>query len=276
MPHFLAMTANFTQDTAIAVTGEGEYRAQLAKHWWVARGPHGGYLAALILRALTARLDDASRPVRSLTIHFTRPPVEGEISISCTIERPGRRMSFVSARVMQDGKLIALALATFAAAFEGLSFEDAPMPDIGPPESGMPVAGNPQAPPFVHNFDMRWSFGDPPFSGSKHALLGGWIRLAEPEIADAPLIATYMDAWAPAVFPVATELYICPTVDLTIHFRSDFPLEGAGDGDYYVGRFTSSLARDGFFEEDGQLWAADGRLIAQSRQLALTIPFSQI
>src|SRR5215210_8902188 len=121
---------------------------------------------------------------------------------------------------------------------------------------------------------MRWCFGDPPFSGSKKANLGGWIRLAAPEIADAPLIACYMDAWAPAVLPVATELYICPTVDLTIHFRSDFPLEDATESDYYMGRFSSSLARDGFFEEDGELWAADGRLIAQSRQLALTIPYS--
>jgi acyl-CoA thioesterase len=263
----------FTADTAVTALGGGSYRADLARHWWVARGPHGGYLAAIILRALSAELDNPKRHVRSLTIHFTAPPKEGEVEIVCSIERNGRRMSFVSGRVVQDGGLVGLALATFSSAFEGLSFDDAPMPEVGPAADGFSVAGSPQAPPFVNNFDMRWSFGDPPFSGSKRAMLGGWIRLASPEIADAPLIATYMDAWAPAVFPVATELYVCPTVDLTIHFRSDFPLDGASEDDYYLGRFSSSLARDGFFEEDGELWAADGRLIAQSRQLALTIPF---
>jgi len=36
-----------------------------------------------------------------------------------------------------------------------------------------------------------------------------------------------------------------------------------------LGRFTTKLVRDGFFEEDGELWAADGTLVAQSRQLAL-------
>jgi acyl-CoA thioesterase len=274
MPHFLAMASPFTEDTALRVLGDGSYGAELARHWWVARGPHGGYLAALILRALTAELDDASRPVRSLTIHFTSPSQEGSIEISCAIERKGKRMSFVSARVTQEGKLVALALATFSMASDGLAYEDAAMPDVGSPEEGLPVAANPQVPPFVKNFDMRWSFGDPPFSGSKKASLGGWIRLAAPEIADAPLIATYMDAWAPAVLPVATELYVCPTIDLTIHFRSDFPLEDATESDFYLGRFSTSLARDGFFEEDGELWAADGRLIAQSRQLALTIPYT--
>jgi hypothetical protein len=35
--------------------------------------------------------------------------------------------------------------------------------------------------------------------------------------------------------------------------------------------FRSGLAHDGFFEEDGELWSADGRLLAQCRQLALLL-----
>ena len=58
-----------------------------------------------------------------------------------------------------------------------------------------------------------------------------------------------------------------PTIDLTIHFRAPLPL----DGTLLLGRFRTRLVRDGFFDEDGELWAPDGTLVAQSRQLGLLI-----
>ena len=50
-------------------------------------------------------------------------------------------------------------------------------------------------------------------------------------------------------------------------FRAPLPVTGP-----LLARFTSRLARDGYFEEDGELWTADGTLVAQSRQLALLLP----
>jgi hypothetical protein len=38
-----------------------------------------------------------------------------------------------------------------------------------------------------------------------------------------------------------------------------------------LARSTSQLIHEGFFEEDALIWAADGVLLAQSRQLALAI-----
>jgi hypothetical protein len=37
-------------------------------------------------------------------------------------------------------------------------------------------------------------------------------------------------------------------------------------------RFRTRTSADGFLEEDGQIWAPDGTLIAQSRQLAIVLP----
>ncbi|MDQ4064982.1 MAG: thioesterase family protein, partial [Actinomycetota bacterium] len=56
-----------------------------------------------------------------------------------------------------------------------------------------------------------------------------------------------------------------PTVDLTVHFRATLPR----DYDWILGRFETKRAAEGFFEEDGEMWARDGTLLAQSRQLAL-------
>ena len=63
-----------------------------------------------------------------------------------------------------------------------------------------------------------------------------------------------------------------PTIDLTIHFRTRLPHPGMALDDPVLARFSSSTSHGGFFEEDGAIWAPDGTLLAQSRQLALLFP----
>ena len=264
----------FTAATAVEPIGEGRFKSELDPRWWVARGPHGGYLAAIFVRAFDATVAEAERAPRSLTVHYAAAPREGGVEVTTSGERVGRSATALSARMTQDGRTMANALATYSAAWEGFEFSDAPMPEVKSPEDSfkVPTDGN-EVPPFLKNFDMRWAFGDFPFTGSEHAVLGGWFRLDEPEIADDAAVAALMDAWAPAIFPVATEpWFIAPTLDLTIHFRTALPVAGAAAEDYYLGRFSSKLIHEGFFEEDGELWTKDGALIAQSRQLALVLP----
>ena len=54
------------------------------------RGPNGGYLAAVILRALTATVDDEHRTPRSLTVHYLNPAGDGDVEIETRQERVGR------------------------------------------------------------------------------------------------------------------------------------------------------------------------------------------
>jgi acyl-CoA thioesterase len=61
-----------------------------------------------------------------------------------------------------------------------------------------------------------------------------------------------------------------PTVDLTIHIRATFPLDDPPDDDLVYAECTTSHIADGFAEEDCDIWSADGRLLAHSRQLAIT------
>ena len=62
-----------------------------------------------------------------------------------------------------------------------------------------------------------------------------------------------------------------PTVDLTIHFRVPLPLAGAQPDDFTLAVFTTRMLREGFLEEDGEIWSKDGVLLAHSRQLALLV-----
>jgi hypothetical protein len=168
-----------------------------------------------------------------------------------------------------------LALAAFATTFPTAADYATPAPDVGPPPAELHVVPpGPDVPPIAQRSAMAPLFGPEPFSGGDEALAGGWLRLAEPRIADAAAVAFYADAWIPSPWTRLTALSVAPTIDLTIHFRARLPHAGMAIGDPVLARFSSSTSHDGFFEEDGAIWAPDGTLLAQSRQLGLLIPGS--
>jgi acyl-CoA thioesterase len=172
----------------------------------------------------------------------------------------------------QDGAVMATSLAAFSTPWTGLDFDLAPPPDIGSPDDCFKLPTGGLTPRFVENFDMRWGIGDLPYSGSSKATVGGYLRFDEPQTVDAPAVACLLDAWAPTILPRATKPVVAPTIDITMHFRVPFPVDGAAPDDFFLFRLDSTLGRDGFFEEDGDLWTASGTLVAQCRQLAIALP----
>ena len=262
----------FEKASAVQRLDETTFRAELDPGWWVVRGPHGGYLTAIILRALTELVDDPGRAVRSFTTHFVAAPTEGAVEISVAIERSGRSITHTYARLSQDGKTMATSLAAFSTPWTGMEFDLAPAPELAPAEECFKVPSGGLTPRFVENFDMRWGIGDLPYSGSNQAVVGGYLRFDEAQTVDAPAAACLLDAWAPVILPRATEPIVAPTIDITMHFRAPFPVAGVAPDDYLVFRLSSTLGRDGFFEEDGNLWTPDGALVAQCRQLAIALP----
>ncbi|MDA0174607.1 thioesterase family protein [Solirubrobacter taibaiensis] len=102
----------FEDDLALDADGHG----QIAAGWETARGPHGGYVMALLASAMERA---AGRPPRSLTVHFLRPPAIGPVHATATVERAGRAMTTVLGRLEQDSKPVALGLGAFADAYGG-------------------------------------------------------------------------------------------------------------------------------------------------------------
>jgi acyl-CoA thioesterase len=267
------VSTSFELDTAVAALRPGTYRGIVSRRWWVERGPNGGYVAAMILRAMTDVVGDAARAPRSLTVHFTAAPEEGPVGIDVGLERAGRALSTLSARMTQGGRLVAVALAAFSRARPSLEYADGRPPEVAPPDVLEPVASDLiAAPAFLSQIEERWAFGPQPLSGTADgAHLGGWMRPREPQAVDAALLVALCDMWAPAVFAKTTGLVGAPTVDLTVHLRATLPLERPAPGDFLLGSFRTTTASEGFWEEDGELWSREGRLLAQSRQLALAI-----
>lgn len=265
------VTHPFDADTRVEDRGGGRFGATMSERWWVEKGPNGGYVAAVILRAIQAAVGPERAP-RSLTVQFPRAPEAGDVEVAVTVERRGRSATFATARLEQAGELQASALAVLSEGWDAPGFSEVTMPEVEPP--GELYSPDPEQvkgmPTMFGNYSMRTAVGERAFSGGP-AYSGAWLRAREPRPLDAPLAAAMLDAWFPAPFVRIERAVPAPTIDYTVHFRSPLPAPDAAAEDPYLVTFSSGLARHGFFEEDGELWSADGTLLAQSRQLALLL-----
>jgi acyl-CoA thioesterase len=262
----------FDEATALEPAGDGTWDGAITDGWATPRGPLGGYVMAIVLRGFELAIGDPARSARSATMHFMRPPEVGPVRVNAQVQRTGRSLTTVSGRLSQEGKLIGMALGAYSTAWDAPVLEDTePMPAVDPAQGREPINTSPRkgaAPPdFTKRITMQPRFGETPFSGGSSGEVGGWMGLIEERPLDALSLAVLADAWFPAPWPRLTEFAAAPTIDLTIHYRTALPL----DDTLVLGRFRNRMVRDGFFDEDGELWTPDGQLIAQSRQLALLI-----
>ena len=95
---------SFDSDTEVIQSEAGNYDCRLREAQWVVAGPNGGYLAALLARAGEAHLDDPKRQLRSLTVHYLRPPKAGGARIEVVTEQVGRSVAFLRLKMVQNEK----------------------------------------------------------------------------------------------------------------------------------------------------------------------------
>lgn len=268
------MSSSFGELTAVTRTDTDSFSLVIDEGSFIVRGPNGGYVAAVLLRALQLRiadLDSTYRPPRSLTIHYPAPPAVGDAVITTEIVRAGRSLVTASARLVQADKPMAVAIAAFSPSWPGEEWHDETPPDVpGPDDIGHGERDRPPL-PFTSYWDHRFARGHV-VDADGPAAVDAWIRLARPEPIDGPVVAAMTDAFPPAVFARSDTPNPVPTVDLTIHFRMGIPADGLSEQEWVFGTFRTRTIAEGFLEENGELWTHDRRLLAQSRQLAIRLP----
>ncbi|WP_030741883.1 thioesterase family protein [Streptomyces sp. NRRL S-31] len=265
--------SEFDRDTAVTRREPGVHDIDLSAGWTIISAVNGGYLLAVIGRALADTLPHPD-PF-SITAHYLTASRPGPAVIRSETVRTGRTLSTGQASLFQyddEGDEVERIRVLASYGDLGALPDDVrttatppPIPPLGQcfgPEDGpAPIEGsNAIADRLMIKLDpatLGWALGSPSGKGEMRA----WFGLADGRDADPLSLLLAVDALPPTAFEMGLKGWV-PTVELTVHVR-----HRPAPGPLRVAITTRNLA-GGFLEEDAEVWDSTDRLVAQSRQLA--------
>jgi acyl-CoA thioesterase len=259
----------FADDTAVERIGPRCFAADLHPRWSSLVGIHGGYTAAIVVRAMQAAVDDPSRALRSFATQFAAVPRPGPVQVEVTVERTGSSMTTTSARLLQEGRVLQVAHAVSSPPWPGLSYDDHLRPRGADPD-GTPVFVPPDGVAHFQNAEVRLDPEVVPFAGGDEAWVAAWLRPLRGEPIDAAWVVAMCDMLPPAVFSRLTGPVKAATLEYVVHLATGDPHLPPGEHAYLSCR--SPLASEGFAVEDATMWGPDGSVLAVARQTRLAGP----
>ncbi len=241
---------------------------QIDPSWSIGGKPHGGYLLAEVVRPA---LDPEHPHPLAVSATYVSSPDPGPAQLEVERLRTGRRLASSRLRLAQDGGGVRVEALLTASTLPGSVAPHWSSPS-GPPalpdvEQCLPAParhgdGRDVGP--LSHVDLRldpatagWATGTP---GGRPDV-AGWLRWHDGRDADAVDLLVFADVLPPVTFDLGLGGWV-PTVELTVHLRG-LPAPG------WVRAVQSArLLQDGWVDETCELWDAEGRLVAQARQLA--------
>ncbi|MFI0964793.1 thioesterase family protein [Streptomyces sp. NPDC021080] len=265
--------SEFDRDTAVTPRGAGVYDVDLSAGWTIINAVNGGYLLAVLGRALADALPH-SDPF-TVSAHYLTASQPGPAVIRTDVVRTGRTLSTGQASLFQyddEGREVERirVLASYGdldalpddVRTTALPPAIPPMDQcFGPQDAPAPIPGSSAITDRLFlKLDpatLGWALGAPSGKGEMRS----WFGLADGRDADPLSLLLAVDALPPTAFEIGLSGWV-PTVELTVHVRSR-----PAPGPLRVSITTRNLA-GGFLEEDAEVWDSADRLVAQSRQLA--------
>ncbi len=261
----------FENSIAIDRLDENLFSMTPSKDYFVGNTPHGGYLTALMQKAISLSMPHPHL-INSNTLYLDRTEPR-EISIKVEKIRESRGSSVGQVSLTQDNKLRCM--------MTGICSDFHYMNGVNDLETHPPKIFSEERDSFISlNFDNKEEGITPSFIkqtqceiATKHAWwlkneadLGdearcsGFISMGD-EIPDQFVLSFYSDFFPPVVMNKYGPLGWVPTLSLTTNIRQ-LPTTSE--------LFMDVIAKDlnkGFFEQDCQIWDLNKNLVATSRQL---------
>jgi len=261
----------FENSIIIDTSDEDIFSMTPSKDYFVGNTPHGGYLTAVMQKALSLSMPHP-HVINSNTLYLDRTEPK-EIIIKVDKIRESRGSSVGRVSLLQDDKLRCM--------MTGICSDFNYMNGVNDLETLPPKIFNEDRGLFISlNFDNKQEGFTPSFIkqtkceiAKQHAWwlknedeLGdearcaGFISMGE-EIPDQFVLSFYSDFFPPVVMNKYGPLGWVPTLSLTTNIRQ---LPSTSE------LFMDVIAKDlnkGFFEQDCQIWDLNKNLVATSRQL---------
>ncbi len=265
--------SEFDRDTAVTRRAPGVYDIDLSAGWTIISAVNGGYLLAVLGRALADALPHGD-PF-SISAHYLTASRPGPAVVRTDVVRTGRTLSTGTASLFQyddEGQEVERIRVLASYGDLGALPDDVrttakppAMPPVeqcfGPQDAPAPIPGSSAITDrLMLKLDpatLGWALGSPSGKGEMRA----WFGLADGRDADPLSLLLAVDALPPTAFEIGLSGWV-PTVELTVHVRCR-----PAPGPLRVCLTTRNLA-GGFLEEDAEVWDSADRLVAQSRQLA--------
>lgn len=248
----------------------GHYDANLNAHWTIGPKPHGGVMIAMCAGAAREAYGGGAQPV-AVSANFLSAPDPGPVRLITALRKRGRRIGLLDVELVQGDKSCVHSVVTM-----GQPEHDArPLfslnPVIGimtpePPPDVLPIGpGHPAA--AINNLargcDIRPLIVQSVTDGAP-PVFQVWVR---PKVGVIDELFALMcgDISLPVPYAVGRRGW-APTVQLTAYLRGV-----PADGWLRVVCTTTEIGED-WFDEDHTVVDSTGRVVVQSRQLALVPP----
>lgn len=253
-----------SDETTVERLESGRFRGMVTGSWSVAGNPNGGYLMALMTRAVLTMSDRSATPI--VTANFLSRTAPGPVEIFVEeITRSGQFQRF-QVKLVQEGKERVRAFATFAA-----DKSDVPPPRYEAEPTPLAARGDCVPVPAVPTYTLFENVEhllDPSSAGWLHGKLvdrseiKGWLRLRDAAAHDLGSLLLMADAMPPAIFVSQGMVAWVPTIELSVNVRQ-LPVSP-----WLNCALRTRFVTAGMLEADGEIWDEAGNLIAISRQIA--------
>jgi acyl-CoA thioesterase len=257
-------------ETALYDVGGGRYTADLPAAWTALQGVHGGFAAALAVRAVTSAVGDSSRAVRSATFGFIRGLRPGPVVYAVEQVRTGRALATFHVTVTQDdGPPAVVGRLHLSRPWEGVEFSDLTPPPATPPVEAQRFAISGDG-GHIHHL-VTWLHPETTlFAGRDQARWLAWTRPTPPDRVDAEWLTMVGDYFPPAVFVRNTAESRAVTIEYAVQFHTGVREIPVSAGEYVACEVHAPHSASGFAVEDGRFWAPGGTLLATVRQTRLS------